>query len=203
MPNWCNNFIEISGEESKMKPICDYFANAKDDDFVMSYFIPEDEDFNQIKESGEFILSPYVSFYGTKWDFTIADSNFDSSPTRITLSPPTAWSPPEPFCQRLSKKYGVDVSIKFSEGGNDFAGQSEYSNGEEVMSETYSYREGLYYTDNETFWYEVESDIEWLMCENESATLDDVLGSMYPFITDKSDIETLTDIYNEHKSAGE
>lgn len=203
MPNWCNNFIEISGEESKMKPICDYFANAKDDDFVMSYLIPEDEDFNQIKESGEFILSPYVSFYGTKWDFTIADSNFDSSPTRITLSPPTAWSPPEPFCQRLSKKYGVDVSIKFSEGGNDFAGQSEYSNGEEVMSETYSYREGLYYTDNETFWYEVESDIEWLMCENESATLDDVLGSMYPFITDKSDIETLTEIYNGHKTTGE
>lgn len=203
MPNWCNNIILISGEESNMKPIYDFFVEAdktpNEDHWVMSTFIPEDEDFEQIKESGDFILSPYVTFYGCKWDFQVNECNSDYTPTLITLNPSTAWSPPVGFCERLSKKYGVNVSVEYYESGNDMAGRFEYSDGEEIEAEEYSYREGMFHLDNETFWVEVDSDLEWMVCENPLASIEELIGTMYPFLTSKEDIETLTEIYNEHK----
>mgnify|MGYP001022500757 FL=1 len=29
MPNWCNNYITISGNKEKMKPIYDYFESSQ------------------------------------------------------------------------------------------------------------------------------------------------------------------------------
>ena len=205
MPNWCNNYIQISGEESNMKPIYDFFQDAvndtsDEDRWVMSTLVPENEEFEKIKASGEYLLSPYVEYYGTKWDFIAKECcGEDFEPTLITISPSTAWSPPEPFCQKLSEKYGVDVEITFFEGGCDFAGKASYSNGEEVESVTYPYREGMYYLDNESFWYDVQSDLEWMFCENPNITIDEVLGQMYPFVTKEADIKAITEIYNEEK----
>lgn len=202
MPNWCNNYIKISGAESKMKPIYDLFKNAnpEEDTWVMSTLVPENEEFEEIKASGEYLLSPYVEYYGTKWDFLVEDCDLtDLEPTSICFSVSSAWSPPEPFCQRLSDKYGVDVTIDFSEGGADFAGRAEYSDGEVIEAVTYSYREGTYYLDNEVFWMDLESSMEWIFCENPNITLDEVLGTMYPFVTDEDDKETIKESYNEWK----
>lgn len=205
MPNWCNNIIRISGEESNMKPIHDFFqkastANSDEEFWVMSTLVPENEEFEEIKASGQYLLSPYVEYYGTKWDFQANECSGESiEPTAISFSVATAWSPPEAFCQRLSELYKVNVSVEFEESGNDFAGRSSYGDGEEIESVTYPYREGMYYLDNETFWYDVESDLEWMFCENPNITIDEVLGQMYPFITDEEDIKTITEIYNEQK----
>ena len=199
MPNWCSNYITISGEESNMKPIYDLLKSEVDDLF-MSTLVPENGEFEKIKDGGHFLLSPYVEYYGTKWDFKVAECDTNTlEPTLIDFSVSTAWSPPEPFCKRLSEKYNVDVEISFSEPGCNFAGRSQYSNGEVIEDVTYSYREGMYYLENEIFWSDVDSDLEWMFCENPNITLDEVLGTMYPFITDKKDIETLTEIYNEYK----
>jgi hypothetical protein len=202
MPNYCNNFIMISGEESNMKPIYNLFNNRipQDETLVMTTLVPENEEFEEIKASGKFLLSPYVEYWGCKWDFQLCECDMATlEPDNISFSIVTAWSPPEPFCQRLSKIFGVDVTIQCSEPGNDFAGTSTYSNGEELESVTYSYREGMYYLDNEVFWSDVDSDLEWMFCENPNITLDEVLGTMYPFVKDADDIETLTEIYNEYK----
>jgi Ferredoxin-like domain in Api92-like protein len=205
MPNWCNNFIMISGEESNMKPIYDLFNNriTQDETLVMSTLVPENEEFEEIKASGKFLLSPYVEYWGSKWDFRLMECDMAKlEPDDVSFSVCTAWSPPEAFCQILSKNYGVDVTIQFSETGNDFAGSSSYSNGEEEESVTYPYREGMYYLDNEVFWNEVDSDLEWMFCENPSITIDEVLGQMYPFITKEKDIKEITEIYNQYKKDG-
>ena len=200
MPNWCSNYIKISGDESNMKPIYDLFNNQEPETFIMSTLVPENEEFEEIKRTGNFILSPYVTYYGTKWDFKVAECDTNTlEPTLIDFSVSTAWSPPEPFCKRLSEKYNVDVEVSFSEGGADFTGRSRYSNGEVIEDVTYSYREGMYYLENEVFWSDVDSDLEWMFCENPNITLDEVLGTMYPFITDEDDIKTLTEIYNDYK----
>jgi hypothetical protein len=203
MPNWCNNIILISGEESNMKPIYEFFTRSEslpdEDHWVMSTFIPEDEEFERIKESGDFLLSPYVTFYGCKWDFRVNECNGNYQPDIIVINPSTAWSPPVAFCQKLSEKFGVIVSVEYYESGNDMAGRFEFSDGEEIEAEEYSYREGMYHLDNETFWVEVESDLEWMACENPLATIDELIGTMYPFITNEKDIESLTEIYNEYK----
>ena len=200
MPNWCSNYIKISGDESNMKPIYDLFNNQEPETFIMSTLVPENEEFEEIKRTGNFILSPYVTYYGTKWDFKVTECDTNTlEPTFIEFSVSTAWSPPEPFCKRLSEKYNVDVEVSFSEGGADFTGRSRYSNGEVIEDVTYSYREGMYYLENEVFWSDVDSDLEWMFCENPNITLDEVLGTMYPFITDEDDIKTLTEIYNDYK----
>jgi hypothetical protein len=166
----------------------------------MSTLVPENEEFEEIKNTGAFILSPYVSYYGCKWDILLKECDMaELEPTAVSFSAPTAWSPPEAFCQRLSKAYGVDVAIQFSESGNDFAGSASYSNGDEVESVTYPYREGMYYLDNESFWYDVQNDLEWMFCENPNITIDEVLGQMYPFVTKEEDIKAITEIYNEEK----
>ena len=202
MPNWCNNFIMISGEESNMKPIYDLFNSRAPEveTLVMSTLVPENEEFEEIKKSNAFILSPYVTYYGTKWDFPLNECDMAIlEPTDVSFNNVTAWSPPEAFCQRLSEKYGVDVTIQFSEGGCDFAGTTSYSNGELTESETYSYREGTYYLEPDYFWECVDTDLEWMFCENPSITFDEVLGTMYPFITKEEDIKEMEEIYNHHK----
>jgi hypothetical protein len=202
MPNWCNNFIMISGEESNMKPIYELFKNRipQDETLVMSTLVPENEDFEKIKASGDFLLSPYVEYWGTKWDFPLRECDMATiEPTDVCFNNVTAWSPPEPFCQKLSKKYGVDVTIQYSEGGCDFAGTTSYSNGKKTESETYSYREGTYYLEPDYFWECVDTDLEWMFCENPNITFDEVLGTMYPFITKEEDIKEMEVIYNHYK----
>jgi hypothetical protein len=192
----------ISGEESNMKPIYDLFNNRipQDETLVMTTLVPENEEFEEIKASGKFLLSPYVEYWGCKWDFQLRECDMATlEPDDISFSIVTAWSPPEPFCQRLSKIYGVDVTIQCSEPGNNFAGTATYSNGEEEESVTYPYREGMYYLDNETFWCDVVGDLEWMFCENPNITIDEVLGQMYPFVTKEADIKAITEIYNEEK----
>lgn len=208
MPNWCQNTITISGDTEKMKPIFDFFnpqfllegaISPFNKTFVMSTLVPEDEEFERIKESGEFLLTPYVDFYGSKWDFRLSDAEIsECTPESITISPNTAWSPVEPFCQRLSKKYGVNVDIMYFESGSDFAGCTRYENGEITNDEDYGYDEGMYLLDNEGFWYEVENHVTDKFEENPDFTLEELL-SEYKFITDEDDKNSLIDIYNEEK----
>ena len=199
MPNWCSNYIKISGDESNMKPIYDLLKSEVDDLF-MSTLVPENGEFEKIKDGGHFLLSPYVEYYGTKWDFKVTECDTNTlEPTLIDFSVSTAWSPPEPFCKRLSKKYGVDVEISFFEGGANFAGRSRFSNGKEIESLMYTYREGMYYLETETFWGETYSDLEWMFCENPNITFDEVLGQMYPFVKDENDIKELNELYHNFK----
>ena len=202
MPNWCNNFIMISGEESNMKPIYDLFNNRipQDETLVMTTLVPENEEFHKIEASGKFLLSPYVEYYGCKWDFPLNECDMAKlEPDDVSFANVTAWSPPEAFCQRLSKKYGVDVTVQYSEGGNNFAGTTSYSNGEEIENECYTYREGTYRLEPDYFWECVTTDLEWMFCENPSITIDEVLGQMYPFITKEEDINDMKEIYNQLK----
>lgn len=196
MPNWCNNYIQISGSKENMKPIYDFFHNGQkkvdeyyekrqqylkehpeksiwdeiegielEQQLVMSTLVPHDEEYERIKESGDFIINPQDSFYGTKWDFDLKESNVNEvTEERITLSPSTAWSPPSEFCQKLTKKYGVSVTIDYEEGGAGFVGQEEFEDGEMIGQIFYNdYYEGLYNLDKETFWSMVDSELDDLV----------------------------------------
>lgn len=206
MANYCTNFITITGSEENMKPIYEFFKDSyalehndpRGEVEVMSHFIPyeNDDEYKRIVEESDFILNPFCTFYGTKWDFQLCDCNTDDNllPTSVTFSPSTAWSPPIPFCQKLSEKYGVNVHIEYYEGGNDFSGQSEFSDGEEIVCDEYTYDEGMYIMDNEGFWYEVESDLEM---ETPEDSLEVWLSNLYSFVTDEDDINELKRLYNE------
>ena len=220
MPNWCDNFITITGNKEKMKPLFDYFdrstgkvnevyrlqtewrknnpeGNMSDSNIVheenpvMRTLVPHDEEYKKIEDSGDFLLNPQVTFYGTKWDYEFESVNVvELDESCITYSVDTAWSPCTEFCNRLAKKYGVDVTVQYSEGGCDFAGKASYTPTTE-SEETYSYREGLYLI-SDMFWEEFNFYLENYFDEEdfEEPNFGNFMIEEFPFITDINDIQT-------------
>ena len=196
MPNWCNNYIQISGTKENMEKIYHLFKNEDSKRYreilVMNYLIPHDTEYKQIEKSGNFLLNPQTKFYGTKWDFRLNEANIHIvEEDRVSLAPSTAWSPPSEFCERLARKYDVNVEITYEEGGVGFVGREVYNSDGLIEQEIYeNYEEGLYKLENETFWENLDSSIEYAL-ENEE-DLEDFMGRYY-FVTpeDKEEIEKL------------
>jgi len=196
MPNWCNNYIQISGTKENMEKIYHLFKNEDSKRYreilVMNYLIPHDTEYKQIEKSGNFLLNPQTKFYGTKWDFRLNEANIHIvEEDRVSLAPSTAWSPPSEFCERLARKYDVNVEISYEEGGVGFVGREVYNSDGLIEQEIYeSYEEGLYNLENETFWENLDSSIEYAL-ENEE-DLEYFMGRYY-FVTpeDKEEIEKL------------
>ena len=201
MPNWCNNYITISGDKEKMKPIYDFFKDKETteaDCLVMSSLVPHDEEYEKIKASGEYLLNPQTEFYGTKWDFSIGEANVhDITEECITFGPQTAWSPPSAFCQKLAVKYGVEVSVQYDEPGIGFVGKEVYYPDGNLDEEFYeNYLEGMYKLQPEDFWEcEVENNMTY--CKEEGKTFEETYNDMFSFITKESEIKELREVYDE------
>ena len=229
MPNWCNNYITISGSKEKMKPLYDYFESSQSEhekfvekravihkenpeawktideicpppkeNLVMNTLVPHDDEYKAIEASGEYLLSPQVEFYGTKWDFDFDEANVNEiGKERITFGPQTAWSPPSQFCQKLAIKYGVQVMVEYDEPGIGFIGKEVYyadGNSEEELYE--DYLEGTYILQNDMFWEnEVESHMTY--CKEEGKTFEEILQDMFSFITDEKEIKQLKEVYDD------
>jgi hypothetical protein len=224
MPNWCNNYIEISGSKENMKPLYDYFNEGQkvidkyyedvhqyrkdnpdatdngigwEENLVMNTLVPHDEEYEEIKRTGDFILVPQDKFYGTKWDFDLREANLNQvDEDCITLAPSTAWSPPTEFCEKLCKKYNVEVSIQYEEGGVGFVGKETFNNEGLVEQEFYDdYYEGLYFLDKETFWSMMDSDLD----DTEDITEDEFIEK-YPYLNE-ADQKQLRKDFKEYKTA--
>lgn len=161
MPNWCNNYIEITGD---IQPVLDVIENRDSKDVFMRSLISDDDtDLHELSKQTFGRVSPISKFstiYGTKWDFTIEDVRTHLSTNKkdlIAITISSAWSPPEGFCLMLSKKYNLDVKIDYSESGCDFAGKSHFNNGEMVDTQEWEYLEGLYNICEEEF----DEQLEW------------------------------------------
>ena len=196
MPNWCDNYIIISGDTDKMKPIYDYFRNSEivldeahklrnnavadgksmndvleeypyEENLVMNTLVPRDAEYDRIVKEHDYLLSPHSTFYGTKWDYDYRDANVGSiTEDEIILNPQTAWGPCLGFCQKLSAKYGVDVVLQYEEPGNAFIGKIEYSNGQ--ISEQHHYEDGGNGT--KTYMkglFEIDRDLFWIRVESD------------------------------------
>ena len=174
------------------------------DNLVMNSLCPRDEEYNRIVDEHDYLLHPQSSFYGTKWDYTIEQANIHSiTEEEIIIAPMTAWGPCDKFCEKLSAKYGVGVSIQYEEPGCAFIGRDEYNNGVRTETEYYedgkngkTYMQGLHKLDYDLFWSRVESQIETFIEENPNGTPMEYIESNIPFIDEISEIE---DIFNQIK----
>ena len=140
-----------------------------------------------------------INRWGCKWDINWDDSNIDlDSDDCITMSPQTAWSPPENFCRLLSQQYGVRVSIEYSEPGCDFAGVLlTYGDGRDDESEQYEYLEGLYFIDEDLFWMEVRNNLEYEFEEDEPREVKEWMED-FQYVDEKHHSD-LIEMYNEVK----
>jgi hypothetical protein len=193
MPNWCNNGINIVGDEEKIKAIYKTVESLDKNQglFMTLVGLPEGTDMEAYDKDGWYDIN--TNHWGTKWDVFADYFQADYSEGVMSVSLDTAWSPPLGFCQLLAEKYGVEVSIEFSEPGNDFAGAAEFDeSGEMVTLNEYGYLEGLYHMDNDQFWDEVENLIEF-------GQMDDLVEESWLL---KGDKETLKALIAEQKSEG-
>jgi hypothetical protein len=201
MPNWCNNYIKISGDESTIRTLTSVIKSLKssddngpsDDVFKSLIGLPQHMSDGDYKEKW---YDTNIEWFGTKWDISYEEHMFTFSKDEITLSCETAWSPPIPFLQNLCEMYKVNAYLFYSEGGVGFAGETTFNwvNGElEVYDDECGYLEGIYKYSREEFWSEVEYRADSILDEDQS--LEDFLGE-FEFVTDEDKVE-LTRIYNE------
>jgi hypothetical protein len=193
MPNWCENEIDIEGTREQIDRI---IADIGDSNEWMQALIPlEGEEWERINEEKDYLLSPLSPFYGSKWYATRDDcSMFDTGYGYIIISVDSAWSPFVPFCQKVSKKYGVEVRIRFFESGCDFGGEEIFKNGEQTHHFHAGYNEALYVLDRERFWYDIEHYLDSL--KEEEHTWEDVVKD-YPFL-EPYDLERLKSEYENN-----
>ncbi len=194
MPNWCTNWIEISGSEEsiqKIKETMESIENSSEPNLFMTLVgIPEGVDYE--KEW----YSTNVDNWGTKWDVSLDESNVEFTPDFITMSPDTAWSPPVGFCKSLAKKFGVDITITYEEPGSDFCGRTNIDKEGDEDVEDYTFLEGKYILDNESFWYEVDSNLEYHIDDRyENPSFEDFIKD-YDFVSEE-DRDEIKKMYDE------
>lgn len=210
MPNWCNNYIRIYGEEKTIRIITN----------VIKSINPRDEDEEQVEgkeyeglfktligvppemPKDEYKLNWYdtnIAWFGTKWDVDVSNDCFDFSEGEISFSCETAWSPPIPFLENLCRMYKVNAYLFYSEPGMAFSGETNFTweDGQVFVNDSeYEYKEGLYKLSNEEFWSEMESNIEYAV--EEDIDVDEFIEEYKAYVSEK-DIKDIITMFNETK----
>ena len=150
MPNWCSNRVDVYSEnKTDLQKVLDIFS---DKESVFGKVIPEPNwktipnkkgelpKLEQMKNpDGSIAWETYnfpdgknddrwyhwnISNWGTKWDVTaesVEIESYDSEQLEIEFA--TAWSPPEPICEKLREMFpDLSFSWFFDEPGMEVAG---------------------------------------------------------------------------------
>lgn len=201
MPNWCENYITISGDEKVIDQIVDILkTDGKDDNFFETLIGRNPEVLSEDYENQGW-YEANISWYGTKWDISIQEvlNRMSYEPGQISFTCETAWAPPVGFMKNVSEIYNVEVSGQFYEPGMDFAGQQSYENGVLIDDFEYTYEEGKYFMDRDYFWESLESNLEYYV--DSEMDVEEVKEN-FSFMDDE-DIQEVVSIYEELKSQNE
>ena len=196
MPNWCSNYITITGSKTAIKKIKTKLDKIQNEGGVFETLVGIKPEITKEDYDNGGWWDANVNYWGTKWDVGFDDCNFVFDEQTIHMSPSTAWSPPVGFCSELAKKYKVEISITYEEPGCDFCGRTLVEKNGESDDECYSYREGLYYFNKESFWYEVESDIEWHRDDDNEKSNEEFIEETYSFVSEE-DKEEIIKLFKE------
>ncbi len=196
MPNWCSNYITITGSKTAIKKIKTKLNKIQKEGGVFETLVGVEPEITKEEYDKGGWWDANVNYWGTKWDVGFDDCNFVFEDQTIHMSPATAWSPPTGFCKVLARKYYVEITLLYEESGCDFSGRTLIEKNGESDDECYSFREGLYYFNKESFWYEVQSDIEWHKDDDDEKSNEEFIEDMYPFVSDE-DKEEIIKLFKE------
>ena len=202
MPNWCSNWIVISGDEKKIKTIkfaLQSLKDNKDDNGIFKALIGTKPGISKENYDNGGWYDANLSFWGTKWDISYDEVNFNFDDKSISFSGDTAWSPPIEFAKELARTYGVDVELQYSESGNDFAGKTKCSADGAIEELDYSYIEGTYHNDIESFWNEVASYISYSLDDEPETTFEEFVESYTLSFLSEDELNEVKKIFDENK----
>jgi hypothetical protein len=139
MPNWCNNFLKVSGdvhELNKFKELTLVKPEKGDDlNFTMEVLYPTPADLLAESGANPGWYSWRVDNWGTKWD--VAESCIGlNTDTYLEISYDTAWGPNSAFIQYAAKAFPtLSFSLAFEEPGMGFCGLYEVTGHDEDLME--------------------------------------------------------------------
>jgi hypothetical protein len=199
MPNWCENNIKITGpikgrEEIEAKIKCHKSDDDKIGLFELLVGISPDISRDAYDAGGWYEAN--MDFWGTKWDIGVEDCYIYYEKKYICFNFNTAWGPATGFSKALSEKYNVDIKHNYSEPGNDFAGQYVVERDGHPHDHQMSYLQGLYKWDKDSFWSEIEQDIEdELDVRDSDNDADKFVEKHCPFVSKKDKKEVVERYY--------
>lgn len=193
MPNWCSNFIQIEGDKDTIAIITSAVERLNEpecnkegvfDILVGTTPCGNDND----------TPNPLGGYWGTKWDVSYEDCNFEFGETSIAMSPNTAWSPPVNFCVNLAKMYNVSVEMFYSEPGCDFTGKTWIQPNGDKTEEDYPYLDGLYHFDREFFWSELQYTLDSYWEMDTDKTPEEWVEEELSFVEGEDKIEIINEL---------
>ena len=123
MPNWCNNTLEIWGDEKELKEFKEKTIINKEKTFHMGGLLPMPKDQDSWYDWN-------VANYGTKWDdMEIDDVAGDEEQLQVIFM--SAWSPLSEFIENIYKKFPkLYFKLKYDEPGMGFFGVTTAGDGD-------------------------------------------------------------------------
>jgi hypothetical protein len=178
MPNWCYNYLQITGSKENIRKITDILEveiSKKEAGKMFEPLVGIQPDLTREEYDNGGWYNANINYWGCKWDVTPWEFDPALDDTSIVMSFDTAWSPAEGFAELLTKKYGVSTRLEFHEGGNYFAGYQTTGPDEETNYQSWDYMEGLYHTDPEQFWHEFGTKVWDSFDDGEPLEIEDLL----------------------------
>jgi len=118
MPNWCTNYVKITGHVETLDKIQNVISEQrqqKREDGLLEFLEP----------IGEWDYHKAIETWGTKWevniDYMIRDHEDDDEPT-LRLKFFSAWSPPLEAYIQGEKTHDIEIDAFFIEEGVGFMG---------------------------------------------------------------------------------
>lgn len=126
MPNWCYNNVTVSYNKENESILREKLSEDKE---LFMQFVPRPPEYDE----GERWYGWNCDNWGTKWDATPTEIEWDTDHDMVSFKLETAWGPPTQFYEAL-EKLGYEVEAYYLEEGMCFVGR--YFDGED---ESYQY----------------------------------------------------------------
>jgi hypothetical protein len=135
MPNWCENRLHAVGDRKDLDAFLTECFSKDEYDRVFLDF----EKIVPLGEPGDDWFEKSLDNWGTKWN--VSDCDIKADDKSITVWFETAWSPPTPIMEALTKKYAaLSFTLEYSEGGVGFRGIFESQEGEAIRDDCWDMR---------------------------------------------------------------
>ena len=122
MPNWCENTLEVWGDEKELKEFVEK-TMVEDGVFHMGNLLPRPKD----KEDDWYNWN--ITNYGTKWDdCDVSIYHYNEDWLRVEFE--SAWAPPHEFIENIYKNFpNLRFKLKYDEPGMCFFGVTTAGDG--------------------------------------------------------------------------
>ncbi|AEF85473.1 conserved hypothetical protein [Treponema primitia ZAS-2] len=132
MPNWCESCLKAEGDRKDVDTFLSECFSANENKRKTLDF----EKIIPLGEPGEDWYDQHRDNWGTKWNVSDCDIDDDGGPVTVWFE--TAWSPPIPILEALTKKYtALSFTLEYNEGGMGFRGVFESRQGEVIRDDSW------------------------------------------------------------------